>query len=63
MQVGDHIRELRYKRKLSQQALANLLNISKTRLGRIERGDLKASFDEIVKIAEFFDVAVDDLAH
>ena len=62
MQVGDRIRELRYRRKLSQRALADLLCMSKTRLGRIERGDLKVSFEEVVKIADFFDIAVGDLA-
>lgn len=63
MKVGDHLRELRYKKKLSQRGLADATQISKNRIGRIERGEFKPTFEEVIKLAEYFDVSTDHLAH
>ena len=37
--IGQRIRELREQRKISQEELAVILNISKGTLSRIERGE------------------------
>jgi transcriptional regulator with XRE-family HTH domain len=63
MKIGDRLRELRYQKKLSQRGLAVATQISKNRIGRIERGDFKPTFEEVITLAEFFNVSTDDLAH
>ena len=60
MEIGDKIRVLRYKRGLSQEALALELDSTKDRIGKLERADIKYyEFYEIVKIADFFEVPLD----
>jgi len=62
MKIGDRLRELRYKEKLSQRGLSDATQISKNRIGRIERGEFKPTFEEVITLAEYFKVTTDDLA-
>ncbi len=58
----DHnLKYLRHKHKLSQQALADILEIPRTTLGDYERGNTEPNIAMLVRIAGYFDVKVDDL--
>lgn len=49
--LGIHIRQLREKKNMSQQDLANDCGIPKTQIGRIERAEINTTVKNLVKIA------------
>jgi transcriptional regulator with XRE-family HTH domain len=49
--LGIHIRQLREKKKMSQQDLANDCGISKSQIARIERATINTTIRTLVKIA------------
>ena len=59
--VGERLRELRKGKGLSQEAMAELLNTSKTHYGNMERGKKGVSVDFLLEIAEAFHVSTDYL--
>ena len=60
--IGQRIRELREQRDIKQEQLAEILNINKTTLSRIERGETKTvGSDILMKLAEYFGVSIDFL--
>lgn len=50
--IGEKIRELRENNKITQETLAEALNISRQKLARIEKGQNDISFELILKIAK-----------
>jgi transcriptional regulator with XRE-family HTH domain len=59
---GEKVRTLRKQRGLSLRKLASELGLSThSHLDRIESGQSKPSADLILKIADFFEVSIDDL--
>jgi transcriptional regulator with XRE-family HTH domain len=60
-QLGSRIVELRRPRGLSQQALADLLDVSRDRLGNWEGGRNAPTPEDLVVLSEFFGVSVDEL--
>lgn len=56
------LRELRTSRKLSQQNLADYLNISKSSVNMYERGEREPGLDTLEAIADFFNVDLDYLS-
>lgn len=61
VETGKRIRELRKPQKLTQEQLAEKLNIYVDHLGKIERGVSGASIDVLVQIAVDFNVSLDYL--
>jgi transcriptional regulator with XRE-family HTH domain len=60
--LGKNIKELRQKRKLSQEKLARLTNISLNTLTKIESGFTKRpSIQTIHKIAKALGISLDKL--
>ena len=60
--IGQRIRELREQRDIKQEKLAEILNINKATLSRIERGETKTvGSDILMTLAEHFNVSVDFL--
>lgn len=58
----DMLKKLRKEKRLSQQELANALNLTKGAIGNYENGSRSPRKDEDwAKIAKFFDVSIDDL--
>ena len=55
------LRELRHSRELSQQELANHLQISKSSVNMYERGEREPGLDTLETIADFFNVDIDYL--
>lgn len=59
--LGIHIRQLREKKDLSQQQLANDCNIPKVQIGRIERAEVNTTVRTLIKIANALEVHPKDL--
>lgn len=55
------IRDLREDNDLSQQKIADLLNVSQTTYSRYERGVLDIPTDSLIKLAKFYKTSVDYL--
>lgn len=58
---GHRIRELRGKRGLSQEALADAAGLHRTYVGSVERGERNISLDNIYVLAEALGVRGRDL--
>jgi transcriptional regulator with XRE-family HTH domain len=59
--LGIHIRQLRERKNMSQQDLANDCNIPKSQIGRIERAEVNTTVRTLVKIANALEVHPKDL--
>ncbi len=59
--LGDKIRKQRQRMNLTQEKLAEKIDISESFMGHIERGDRKLSLDTLVKIAQELDISIDYL--
>jgi transcriptional regulator with XRE-family HTH domain len=60
--IGSKIRELRTRKKVSLQELANAVQASKAHVWDIERGESKNPSLELLKrIADYFKVSMSDL--
>ncbi len=59
--LPDNIKHLRKKGELSQQQLANVLQIPRTTLGDYERGHTEPNVDMLIKLAQHFQVSIDAL--
>lgn len=61
MSFGKILKDLRTERHLSQQQLADLLNISQSAIAKWELGKTEPTASAIVSVALFFDVNCDFL--
>jgi DNA-binding XRE family transcriptional regulator/quercetin dioxygenase-like cupin family protein len=59
--VGNRIRELRAKRKMTQQQLADRADIPRATLATIEKDESNPSLAAVYKIAVALDCTIDDL--
>lgn len=59
--LGKNIKKRRKELKLSQQELADKLELSLNFVGKIEVAFSKPSFDTVIKIAKVLDISVSDL--
>ena len=59
--LGERIKMERLNKKLTQEKLAEMANLSVSFLGQIERGDRKPSLETVVKISNVLDISVDIL--
>lgn len=55
------LKELRKKKGISQLRLATELNTTQNTISRYETGEREPGIDELIKIAEYFNVSVDYL--
>ena len=59
--LGVHIRQLREQKNLSQQNLADICNIPKTTIGRIERAEVSVTIKTLIKIANALEIEPKDI--
>lgn len=59
--LGIHIRQLREKKGMSQQDLADDCGITQNQVGRIERAEINTTVKTLVKIINALDVEPKDL--
>jgi len=60
-QLGKRVREERQKLNLTQEKLAERVEVSEAYIGQIERGERSMSLDTLVKLANQLGVTVDFL--
>lgn len=60
-QFGERIRDLRKKKEMSQEKLADAAYLDRTYIGGIERGLRNPSLKNIIKIAKALKVSLKDL--
>ena len=61
--IGQRIRKYRKIHSLSQEELAERVNISPTHMSHIETGNTKLSLPVLVELASALGVCTDDLLH
>lgn len=60
-ECGNRIRQLRIKKGLTQEQIANALNIDQSFYGRIETGKKGCSVDLFIQLSELFGISLDYL--
>ena len=58
---GDRLRELRKAAGMKQQELANLLEVTTTKVSDMERGNTTTSMARLYQLCEYFNVSADYL--
>lgn len=61
MDLGKKIIEMRKNKNLSQEQLAETLNVSRQTISNWENGRFYPDIDALVKISKYFNIALDDL--
>ena len=61
VKLGARIKYYRNRKKLSQEALAEIVSVNNDHISRIEGGRIHPSLTVLVAIANALDVSVDDL--
>lgn len=56
-----HLKELRIKKGVSQREVANYLGITNQAYSNYENGKREADYDTQLKLAEYFNVSLDEL--
>ena len=61
MNIGNRLKTLRIKKKLTQQQLADLLGLTKSVISAYENGLRYPAYDVLIKISRIFKVSTDFL--
>ena len=61
MDLGKKIIEMRKNKNLSQEQLAEVLNVSRQTISNWENGKFYPDIDALVKISKCFNISLDDL--
>lgn len=61
MDLGKKLKELRTSYNLTQSELAVKLSISRVNYTRYENGKVCPDYETIIKIADFYDITLDEL--
>lgn len=61
--LGRRIREERVRIGLTQEQIAERINVSTTYIGFIERGERSVTLEKLVLLSECFHVPIDSLLH
>ncbi len=62
MEIGENIASLRKEKKLTQEELAEILEVSRQTISKWELNDTSPDLKQAKKIAEYFEVSLDALA-
>lgn len=61
MNIGEKIYNLRKKKNLSQEELAEALSVSRQTISKWETGESNPDFDKIVPLCNYFNLTTDEL--
>lgn len=61
MGFNERLKELRTNRSMTQEQLANIINLSTGTIASLENGRRQPSYDVLLRLASFFDVSIDYL--
>ncbi len=59
--IGNKVKQLRIARKLSQEKLGEIADLSQQHISRIEKGLSEPEMSTILKLAKAFNIPVEDL--
>ena len=59
--MKNRVKELRYKRKITQEELAELIGISRQAINAIEKGKFDPSLPTAFKMAKLFDLSIEKI--
>lgn len=59
--LGKKLKELRQSDNLTQQQLADKLQISRVNYTRYETNAVRPDYEVLIKIADYFDISLDEL--
>ncbi len=59
----NRLKELRHNRGVSQQVIADLLNVTKATYSRYESGQFEPTQASLIRLADYFHVTIDYLLH
>ena len=59
--LGQRIRELRLKKRWSQEGFADIVGVHRTCMGAVERGESNVSFTNLVLIARALGISLSQL--
>ena len=59
--IGKRIAEMRRSKKMTQEALADILNVTPKHISHVERDCASLSLNNLIKISEIFDCSLDYL--
>ncbi len=58
---GKRVQQLRKQRGLTQEDLADLVNVDRSYMGFVERGERNPTLDKIIKIAKSLGITLSEL--
>jgi transcriptional regulator with XRE-family HTH domain len=58
---GEHLKSIRLLQDKKQQETASAINITLRNYQKFEHGEVKPSFDNLIALADYFDVSIDSL--
>lgn len=58
--VGRKIKEFRKKNRIKQDELGKMIGVNQTSISGYENGEWEVSYDNLFKLADIFNVSVDD---
>ena len=61
MQIKNQIAEFRKEQKLSQEALAEKINVSRQAVTKWESGEATPELEKLIALADLFDISLDKL--
>jgi transcriptional regulator with XRE-family HTH domain len=61
LKIGSRLQAIREERKINQDEMAELLSMSSSSYGRLERGDSSIPFEELNRISKVLSVPIQDL--
>lgn len=59
--IGAFLRELRKEKQLTQEQLAEILNVTNRSISRWENGVNMPDFDLVIEIANYYDVSIEEI--
>ena len=63
MDLGKKLKELRNSYNLTQTKLTNILKISRVNYTRYENNQVRPDYETIIKIADYYDITLDELVN
>ncbi|MFD2307784.1 helix-turn-helix domain-containing protein [Enterococcus termitis] len=61
LEIGKKIKELRQSKKMTQKALADILNVTPQAVSKWERNESYPDIEMLVKLSDYFNVSTDEL--
>ena len=61
--IGKTIKRIREEKNLTQQQIAELVNMHRSNYSKVESGDRELSIEAINKIAKYFGMSIDELVN